>query len=1215
MCVAALSAHAVERKCTGYPSDRWIAELKHWFKNPPRGYGNVPFYWWNGDSLTHERLQYQLELLSDASTDGFAVSYIHTHPDVDTLANAHGYGSYGRPDAGTPAIFTDQWWETWNWFSGECAKHGIGVGLDDYVVGWNGNGYYVDSIVNAPDVASYQGRLHIQKYRAQQFTEKTEISAKDNVLAVVSYPSRTRHDIAQKNVATELIPQQDSVVYVISTMPSYELHPEFGKRIIERYFDEFESRMNSSGREGMNYFFQDELHHNLNILSWCEDMPEQFKARKGYDIVPLLPALIDNIGSVTPKVRMDYAEVVTQLVEERYLRPVYDWHANRGLIYGSDNNGRGLKPTQYLDYFRVNSWYTAPGNEAPGRGWSYRQTKVSSSIAHVYNRPRVWLEAFHSMGWDSSVGWLTSQLDRHLIAGGNLLCLHGLYYSTHGGWWEWAPPCFHFRMPYWTLMKHWLRYAERMCFLLSQGTHVCDIAVLYPTETLQAYPDTSIKKLWELSETLANTGHDFDYIDYQSLRGASVADGKIGIGNESYRVLIMPDIRAMHHESLNKIFEFSKNGGIVIAYGELPIATTLSGENNKKENKVLRKIFGKQELSLHSDDMDKVISFIDEHIVPDFSTNSGCGTVLHRRVGGNDVYMVMNVSPGDTMVFRQTGKVERWNAMDGSVVTQEILSQSDNQTKVVCDHVNSESSALYVFSAGTPTISEGRMRRNLLAETVMDGYWDFDVIPTRDNRWGDFRLPASNDTIGVEAREFKYRYIDSRNSTLPVKPDMNDAPTSVSGYGMYMLTDTLSNSVNLEDYISREDVSRLQWRPYCYSWQYGVFDNPGSQGFHGLKGKVDDRFIILDKGCHQLFRTNVIADKPGHYRIVAEGVYPSHMTIDNKPVSIADTVYLTEGGHDMLLAYESTRKGEYDLASKKSRSIDTRDRSAVMVYPVASVSPTGRSSYDDIVATRWYNTSFAGYSPYDNGHGMWAFEFEGVPGAKILSFSAKGNILQVWVDGKELDKKDMSCDDNGNYTINMPECGKDVPTITMTASVNDDAPGTAFFSSHVSIKVEGGKMQCGDWSKTGAFRYYSGGIRYRRSVNISAFTGGRQITLDLGEINAASEVFVNGKSCGVMLTPPYVADITPTIKNGDNEIEVEVYNTLSNHYQTIPSAYRGVPRSGLIGPVKMKIYEVCESGVEAGEVEAGGVDGAEPAGETAAGFVADLGGDVHPHGF
>ncbi|MHC4199257.1 MAG: hypothetical protein ACYSU0_04640, partial [Planctomycetota bacterium] len=40
-------------------------------------------------------------------------------------------------------------------------------------------------------------------------------------------------------------------------------------------------------------------------------------------------------------------------------------------------------------------------------------------------------------------------------------------------------------------------------------------------------------------------------------------------------------------------------------------------------------------------------------------------------------------------------------------------------------------------------------------------------------------------------------------------------------------------------------------------------------------------------------------------------------------------------------------------------------------------------------------------------------------------------------------------------------------------------------------------------------------------------------------------------------------------KTGENTLEVLVYNTLANHYQTIPSRYRGKPLSGLLGPVRL----------------------------------------------
>lgn len=86
--------------------------------------------------MKYERLMDQLSILEDASTDGMSVSYIHTHPAVDVKVNSKGYGSFGRADGGIPEFYTDRWWSLWNKFSGECAKRNIGLGLDDYVVGW-----------------------------------------------------------------------------------------------------------------------------------------------------------------------------------------------------------------------------------------------------------------------------------------------------------------------------------------------------------------------------------------------------------------------------------------------------------------------------------------------------------------------------------------------------------------------------------------------------------------------------------------------------------------------------------------------------------------------------------------------------------------------------------------------------------------------------------------------------------------------------------------------------------------------------------------------------------------------------------------------------------------------------------------------------------------------------------------------------------------------
>lgn len=81
--VFSVSLFAQMQKNKGYPTAN--PDLRSEFVNPPKGYGNIPFYWWSGDRLNKERLKEQLKILSQSATDGFSVSYIHTDPEVDSV--------------------------------------------------------------------------------------------------------------------------------------------------------------------------------------------------------------------------------------------------------------------------------------------------------------------------------------------------------------------------------------------------------------------------------------------------------------------------------------------------------------------------------------------------------------------------------------------------------------------------------------------------------------------------------------------------------------------------------------------------------------------------------------------------------------------------------------------------------------------------------------------------------------------------------------------------------------------------------------------------------------------------------------------------------------------------------------------------------------------------------------------------------------------------
>ncbi|WP_323726958.1 glycosyl hydrolase [Petrimonas sp.] len=1155
----------------GYPDKTYDRDLLKHFASPPAGYGNVPFYWWNGDSLRRERLQEQLEILSSAAVDGFAVSYIHTSPRIDTLENKNGYGLFGMTEPGVPPVFSEEWWEIWNWFSGEAGRRGLGAGLDDYTVGWHGNGYYPDELDTVALFRNYKGELVI-KVDTLRGGETYDMPVPDNLLTVVAWPGKVvlSDNIQGGRIRWSAPGKGVSQVYTITTAPGYVIHPEHGNKLLDVYFNRFEQKMDDAGRAGMNYFFQDELAYPIRVLTWSDDFSEEFIRRKGYDIVPYLPALKAWIGPVTPRIRMDYCEVLMDLSEERYYKPIYQWHADRGLMYGCDNLGRGKEPVAYIDYFRAMSWFTAPGNDAPARGSSFLETKVSSSIAHLYRRPRTWLEAFHSMGWGSSGAWLTDQIDHHFIAGGNLVCMHGLYYSTHGGWWEWAPPDFHFRMPYWPHMKRWLDYTERMSFLLSQGSHVCDIALIYPTEAIQAYPSMKPDSVFDLALKLSNGGLDFDFVDFRSLREANIIGRELQMADERYKILIMADMQAMHHSSLLQALAFYRAGGIVLATGKLPKATTSKGEDDPEVETILRELFGltaaeaaegkagKKQVNgaggvgwYIPDAPEREIAGL---ITPDFQPEHGAGKVLHRRVGDKDIYMVKDVEKGSESFFRATGRVELWDAHNGTAQVCPVLSQDESGTRI---RMNRETgnSYLIVFSPGEPLMADEESKTLQLRQTVaLEKEWQTELLPTLQNKWGDFRFPAFDGMIGAEARTFRFTP-DNGVAGDWMKPDYDDSKweEGIYGYGPQFMT----------------SADGTPWIPLSFSWQYGVWDNPGAQGYHGLKGKVDDRFLILDKGENQRFKTHLYAPEKGSYRIVSEGVIPSQIRIDSREVN--GVVHLKKGWHLLEVQYDRSEQVEYK--PRTGLYNDTRRRGMVLLYPEGVPIPEKPSRYAEAVSSRWGAGGHLMYDPYGGAYRKWIYRFKAVPGLEEMTMALHGELTDLWIDGEPVAKSRIHHMGDHRYRVVLSEKRERTATVAFRVRTEIGYQGTAVLCGPIELKTSTGLMKSGDWSQEGALRHYSGGIRYRQSYELEKIEGARQVMLSLGDVIATCEVTVNGQSAGVLISPPYELDVTEMVKEGANEIEVLVYSTLSNHYQTIPTPYRGDPGAGLIGPVSLSVYE------------------------------------------
>ena len=77
VCLSA-NMYADNKKSVGKPNRPANFDALPGVKNPPKGYGEVPFYWWMGDTLTKEHLTGHLEILKDRGICSLQVNYAHS---------------------------------------------------------------------------------------------------------------------------------------------------------------------------------------------------------------------------------------------------------------------------------------------------------------------------------------------------------------------------------------------------------------------------------------------------------------------------------------------------------------------------------------------------------------------------------------------------------------------------------------------------------------------------------------------------------------------------------------------------------------------------------------------------------------------------------------------------------------------------------------------------------------------------------------------------------------------------------------------------------------------------------------------------------------------------------------------------------------------------------------------------------------------------------
>jgi alpha-L-rhamnosidase len=1178
------------------------------FSSPPLAFRPMPFYWWAGEPLNRERITWQLDRLKEKGIRQVIVSYPH--------------GPDGTTDCGTPTLFSQEWWELFRWFLVQCRERDMTAGFQDYTLAEPA----LQSIA-ASTPGMRGGQMSCVSTAATGLTlVALQAEAGSLPIGAWAYPIQSQSGICKTEEVIDLTaclqngilqwqpPTGSWLVALVFVRPAAfdPMHPEAGRLAIEHLYAPFDRECPGEVGRTLKVFFQDELNFGSQMPFWSERLRSTFQSRQGYDLWPLLPALWLDLGPASAKVRMDCSDVIISELERCYFKPVFHWHQQHGTLFGHDNFGRGRirqGRERYGDYFRAMRWYSAPGCDDPkiASARAFKGLKVNSSIAHLYQRPRVWVEAFHSSGWGTTPAEVVAALNEDFAYGATVVNLHGLYYTTHGGWWEWAPPDFHFRQPYWKHCRLLNDYFTRTSWLLSQGTHRCDVAILYPIAALEAEAaPTSLSKLhahvgsgviaissldggdpeqvaFGLGKYLFDRACDFDFIDFESLARATAEDAELRVSGEAYRVLILPAMAAVRFSTLTAARDFVRAGGLVIACGCLPTASERAGAGDPELETLLREIFQAEPQSsggrgiLIPENCGEVLRLINEFIPRDVTTSAERLQVLHRHTEAQEVFYVFN--PGDSPVtadvrFRATGKVEQWDAWTATVTPLCVTVVADGVSTLRLTLAAREA-RLILFHRDISLQDEGRQTFAESKELVrFAGLWDFRVQPTLDNRFSDFRLPAATEHLGPEARRFKWaEEVSSGVEWHAAAFDDSTWPETTYSFGPRF---------EVLGPLPPDAAATGQWRPYAFSLRWGIERDPfltdWLSGPHGLKKHVPDEF--LDFHCDTpgnvwYLRAQVTLDADCEVTMLMGGrcVYQAWV---NDRLVLEQTASLPLGRH------APWNIPHYDCTPRETR---VRLRAGVNQLRLKLVQPEGQRTrafvafappppIPDYVGLRWFTNSQcprpALLAPSER-QAVW-LRCLAPPGLSGLQFTARGS-ARVWADGQELllQKTQGHPEGSVRYRASTEKTYPQSVTVAFRIEAALEYRAGDVLTEPVRFECGPGQIPLGDWCAQG-LTTYSGIGEYQRTFELAVVPREGRLLLDLGGILATAEVLVNGIFAGVLSAPPWRVDVTELVHVGTNTVMIQVANTLANHYSVgvpTPYAFPHQTRSGLFGPVRL----------------------------------------------
>ncbi len=388
----------------------------------------------------------------------------------------------------------------------------------------------------------------------------------------------------------------------------YEKHyehygSEFGKTIEGFFSDEPEIG------NGHMYEFDKKI-GELDDQAFCRTAETELREKWGDDFDRFLPLIWqqDFDSDLQAKIRFDYMDTVTRLVEKNFSEQIGSWCRQHGVKYIGhlieDSHQHTRTCSSLGHYFRglagqdwagvdVIGGQVLPQGENIGKGdaiqpmrdgefWHYTLAKLGGSLAAIdpLKKGNCMCELFGNYGWEEGVKLEKYLADHLLVRGVNQFVPHAFSPAPFPD--PDCPPHFyaHGNNPQYRHFGEIMKYMNRAATLLSDGKPKIPVAILYNAEADWAgdfmYLQKPAKEMYD------------EQIDYHFIPADVFTDEKynVKLGKElevngiSYSAFVIPHMEYIPQSAARAAAKLNDAGCEVLFMDSLPVGTIEMGKSD-----------------------------------------------------------------------------------------------------------------------------------------------------------------------------------------------------------------------------------------------------------------------------------------------------------------------------------------------------------------------------------------------------------------------------------------------------------------------------------------------------------------------------------------------------------------------------------------------------------------------------------------------------------